>query len=70
MTLASAHRRLAMRLKRLREDRKMTQEALAARAGISRVYLAMIETERQDPRLSTLVKLAKALKVKIGELVD
>ena len=48
----------------------MTQQNLATRAGISRVYLAMIETERQDPRLSTLAKLAKALRVKVGDLVD
>jgi len=47
----------------------MTQEKLAARAGISRGYLARLETARQDPRLSTLEKLAKALKVSVAELL-
>jgi transcriptional regulator with XRE-family HTH domain len=61
---------LAMRIKLLREQRRMTQEQLAARAGISRGYLARLETARQDPRLSTIEKLAKALKVKVAELVS
>jgi transcriptional regulator with XRE-family HTH domain len=68
--MTPALRRLAMRLRRIREDRGLTQEQLAKRAGISRVYLAMLETQRQDPRLSVLVKLARALKVKVGDLVD
>jgi predicted transcriptional regulator len=38
----------------------MTQEELAAKAGISRPYLARLETTKQDPTLSTLEKLAKA----------
>jgi transcriptional regulator with XRE-family HTH domain len=59
-----------MRLRTLREARGMTQEALAERARISRVYIAKLETERQDPRLSIVVKLARALKVKVGALVD
>jgi transcriptional regulator with XRE-family HTH domain len=37
---------------------------------ISRVYLARLETARQDPSLSTLEKLAKALGVKVGRLVE
>jgi hypothetical protein len=32
--------------------------------------LARLETRTQDPSLSILVKLAKALRVKVGELVD
>jgi transcriptional regulator with XRE-family HTH domain len=58
-----------MRLKALRKTRGMSQEALAERAGISRTYLARLETARQDPTLSTLEKLAKALKVPIEKLL-
>jgi transcriptional regulator with XRE-family HTH domain len=60
---------MAMRLKMLRKARRMSQEALAARAGISRTYLARLETARQDPTLSTLEKLAKALKVPVEKLL-
>ena len=48
----------------------MTQETLARRAGISRVYVVEIEGRRRDPSLSIVVRLAKALKVKVGDLVD
>ena len=48
----------------------MTQEALAKRAGLSREYLARLETARQDPRLSVVVKLARALRVKASDLID
>ncbi len=58
-----------MRLKKLRRDRGLSQEELAAKAGISRTYLARLETARQDPTLATLEKLAKALRVKLEMLV-
>jgi transcriptional regulator with XRE-family HTH domain len=62
--------KVASRIKRLREQRGMTQEALAAKAGISRAYLARIETARHEPTLTVLEKLAKALRVKVGRLLE
>jgi transcriptional regulator with XRE-family HTH domain len=59
-----------MRLKTLRESKGLTQEQLAKRAGISRAYLARLETGRHDPHLSRLRKLAKALGVKVGRLLE
>jgi len=50
--------------------RTMTQEALAAKAGISRAYLARVETARHEPTLTVLAKLAKALRVKVGRLLE
>ena len=66
----TTHKRFVMRLKKLRADRGLTQEALAEKAGISRTYLARLELGQQDPTLTTLKNLAKALKVKVGELVE
>ena len=63
-------KRTAMRSKTLREARAFSQEELAKRAGISRGYLARLETARQDPTLTTLEKLAKALRVKVGRLLE
>ena len=60
---------MAKRLKILRRHRSLTQEALALKAGLSRTYLARLETARQDPTLSTLVKLAKALGVPVTALL-
>ena len=61
---------VATRLKELRKRRGWSQEQLADEAGISRTYLARLETARQDPTLSTLEKLAKALKVKVAKLLE
>jgi transcriptional regulator with XRE-family HTH domain len=47
----------------------MTQEELAAKAGLSRGFLARLETARHDPKLSTLEKIARALKVDIAQLL-
>jgi transcriptional regulator with XRE-family HTH domain len=59
-----------MKLKKLRKSRGLTQAALAQKAGISREYLARLEMGRHDPHLSRLRKLAKALRVKVSELVE
>jgi len=58
-----------MRVKEWRDRRGLTQEQLAEKAGISRGYLARLETARQDPKLSTLEKIAKALKVDVAKLL-
>jgi transcriptional regulator with XRE-family HTH domain len=62
-------RDVAMRIKQLRKRKKLSQAALAEAAGISRTYLARLETSRQDPTLSTLEKLAKALGVRVRTLL-
>jgi len=63
-------RRLSMKIKELREARGLTQGKLAEKAGLSLGYIARLEIGRHDPSVSTLVKLAKALKVKVGELLE
>ena len=66
-----AKKHLGDRVRELREARGLTQEALASRAGLHRVYLAQLEIGRNDnPRLDTLRRLAQALGVSLGELLD
>jgi transcriptional regulator with XRE-family HTH domain len=60
---------MAMQIKALRERRKLSQEALADRAGIHRVSLANIERGAKVPTLDTLERLSKALQVPLGRLV-
>ena len=62
-------KRLAMRLKQLRKQRGLTQAQLAKKMGLSHGYLARLEIGMHDPPLSTLAKLAKALRVSVAELV-
>ncbi len=66
----STRRRLQMKIKHLRTARGLTQVALAKKVGVSREYVARLETGHHDPPLSTLTKLARALKVKVAELVE
>ena len=63
-------KRFAMRLKQMREARGLTQDALAKKVGVSRAYLARLEMGRHDPPLSRLRKLAKALGVPVGTLLE
>ena len=44
-----------------RSKRKLSQAALAKRAGISVSYLSLLERGRRDPPLSTLQRIAAAL---------
>jgi transcriptional regulator with XRE-family HTH domain len=67
-------KRLGMRLKHLREERGLTQAALAKQVGVSRVHLANIESadsagHHRTPSLALLDKLAKALGVPVSEIV-
>jgi transcriptional regulator with XRE-family HTH domain len=54
---------LAQNLRRLRQDRDLTQEELADLAGINRNYVGMIEREKNAASVDILEALAKALKV-------
>ena len=61
---------LGQRIRRERKRRRWSQHALARRSGVTQPDISAIEAEQQDPRLSTLKKLAKAFRVSPGALVD
>ena len=57
-------------IRELREDRKLTQEQLAKRAKMARGYLAQLEAgHKKNPSLPALQRLARALGVKLTELL-
>jgi len=60
--------KLSKRIRVERERRGLSQQQLADRAGISRGYLARLETARQDPTVSTVEKIARALRIKLAYL--
>lgn len=59
---------LSLNLKRLREKRGLSQEALAEKADLSQNTLSMIENKRKFCGLNTIRSLAKALKCEETEL--
>jgi transcriptional regulator with XRE-family HTH domain len=58
-----------MRIQATRKKRKLTQAALAERVGVHRIYIAQIEGGAKVPSIATLEKIAKALRVKPGDLL-
>lgn len=64
-----AIQRFGAQLQHLRVSRDLTQDQLAVKAGLSRIYLSKLELGRHDPALSTLVRLAKVLRVSLTELL-
>jgi transcriptional regulator with XRE-family HTH domain len=64
--------RLGVTIKRIRMNRKpkMTQAALAEAAGVHRIYIAQIEGGTKVPSIATLEKIAKALGVRVGKLLE
>jgi transcriptional regulator with XRE-family HTH domain len=63
-------KRMAKRIARLRSERGWSQQALADRAGVHRVYVARLELGQQDPRVSVLLRISRALRVKLSDLVE
>jgi len=57
-------------LKRLRKAAGLTQEQLVRKAKLSHGYYQRLEMGRHDPPMSTLRALAKALGVKVTELLE
>ncbi len=56
-------------LKRLRTLNALTQAQLAERAGLTTAAVARIERDENEPRMTTLRKLADALGVEPRELI-
>jgi len=54
---------VARNLRILREQKGLSQEALAHQAGIDRNYVGQIEREEKSPTIDMIEKLATALSV-------
>jgi transcriptional regulator with XRE-family HTH domain len=58
----------AERLRRLRQERFLTQAELAERAGLTKLTISRLEAGRAAPHARTVRKLAAALGVEPGDL--
>jgi len=56
------------KVKKERLKKNLSQEKLAARAGVHRTYIGMIERAEKNITLRNIVKIAKALDLKIIDL--
>jgi len=69
-SLSATHLKLGQKVKQLRGKLTMTQEDLAFKVGVDRSYMGFIERGEKNPTLSTLMKIAKVLKVSVKDLFD
>jgi transcriptional regulator with XRE-family HTH domain len=63
-------RRLGRRIKELRQAKGLTQEKLARRSRVSRVYLSGIERGIRNLTLLHFISIAKSLRVDPRTLLD
>lgn len=63
-------KRLARKIKEARESKSMSQEELADKAGLYRTYIGHLENARYSPSAFVLYRIASALHIKLGVLID
>jgi len=67
--MAEINKRVGHKIREYRERKGWTQEQLAFEASIHRAYIGQIERGEKNIGLQNLERIAKALNVKIQQLV-
>ena len=57
-------------IKKLREERGLSQKELAEKSGIAQSAISYIENKRTNSEIYTIVRLAKALGVTVEYLLE
>ena len=70
MSPVDSRKRFAANLRRCRQDAGISQERLGFEASLHRTEVSLLERAEREPRLSTIIRLARALDVEPGELLD
>jgi transcriptional regulator with XRE-family HTH domain len=63
-------RRVGLNVKNVRRERGLSQEELAFECGLHRTYVSGVERGIRNPTVVVLEKIAEALKVPAGRLLD
>ena len=66
MEIAAA---FGMVIRELRSEAGLTQEQLGFEADLRRTFISVLELGQQQPTLTTIFKLAKALKVPASKII-
>lgn len=59
---------IGSRIQGERKKQKLSQQQLATKVGVSRVYIGYIEQGRESPSLRTVIKISEVLKMKLDKL--
>ena len=68
--MEDVRQRLAANLKKHRRTKGLSQEAFAHDAGIHRTYVSDLERGARNPTIEVVDRLARALAVSMGDLLD
>lgn len=63
-------RSFGQRVRKLREERGYSQEAFAEIVGIDRTYISGIERGVRNPTLTSIAKIAAAMKITPSKLLE
>ncbi len=69
MEIGNLKKTIASNLRLNRAKNKISQEKLSELTGISQQFICNIETEKVNPSVETLLKIANALNVTLNDLV-
>lgn len=70
MSITPKHRRLlGETIRARRKEAAFSQEKLAEKADLSTVFISRIERGKESPSVDSLVKIARALRVRVRDLV-
>lgn len=69
-TRSDINARIALRVRTLRTDLGMTLEALAAKSGVSRSMISLVERGESNPTAVVLEKIAAGLRVSLATLFE
>jgi len=64
------HEQFGANLRRRRHAASLSQEQLAHRSGFHPTEISRLERGVREPRLSTIVRLARALELRPAQLLD
>jgi transcriptional regulator with XRE-family HTH domain len=67
---ADEPRSIGQRVRSVREEKDLTLRDVAQRTGLGSEYLEQIETDQVSPPLGALIRLAKALDMKLGRFIS
>lgn len=62
--------KLGPNLRQARLKLELSQEQVAERSGVHATEVSRIEAGKRDPRVSTVERLARAVKLKPGQLLE
>jgi len=67
--MSDINKEVGLNIRKIREDKGLSQEKLAALADLHRTYIGQIERGEKNIGLRNLEKIAKALNVDIKDLL-